>query len=143
MLPTIKIITMLAPDFEDAYNVGAWIVAERGLVDEAVGLARQGAENNPRSGLLATNYAQILWHFAEDREAALAQAEIAFGDDMQWRNGFEQHDSYAILRTLFKTYGELERSQAVMVEIERIDAELGDQLPAGSHDHDGDGVPDH
>ncbi len=143
MLPTIKIITVLTPDFEEAYNVGAWVVARRGLVDEALELARQGVENNPKSGLLATNYAQILFLFADDPEAALAQAEIAFSDDMEWRDLFEQHDSYAVLRTLFKTCGEPERSEAVMVEIERLDAELGDRLPPGSHDHDGDGVPDH
>lgn len=142
-LPMIKLVTVLAPDFEDAYNVGAWIVVQRGLVDEGVQLAREGVDNNPASGLLRTNYAQVLWLFADDPEAALEQAEIAFSDEVVWRDPIEQHDSYAILRSLFEQNGEPDKAEAVLAEIERLDVEIGDDLPAGSHDHDGDGVPDH
>lgn len=142
-LPMIKLVTLLAPDFEDAYSVGAWIVVQRGLVDEGIELAKQGVENNPASGILRTNYAQILWAFADDQEEALKQADIAFSEEVVWRDLFEQHNSYAILRTLFKDNGEIEKSEAVMAEIERLDIEIGDDMPAGSHDHDGDGVPDH
>lgn len=142
-LPTIKLVTMLAPDFEDAYNVGAWIVANRGLTAEALQLAREGTEHNPRSGVLRVNYAQILWLYGDDPDEAVAQADIAFEGDAEWRDLFEQHDGYALLRTLYEQNGQREKAQEVLHEIERIDEELGDALPPGQHDHDGDGVPDH
>lgn len=142
-LPMIKIVTMLDPQFEDAYNVGAWIVARRGLVDEALDLAKSGVENNPNSGVLRVNYAQILWLYGDDQEEVLRQADIASSAEVVWRDLFEQHDSYAILRTLYKDNGQTEKSEAVLAAIERLDLEIGDALPAGSHDHDGDGVPDH
>ena len=141
--PTISAVVALDPNFIEAYYVGAWVVASNGQVEESLDLARQGVEANPLSGLLRVNYAQTLETWGEDLPAAHEQAVIAMGDDMEWRDGFEKHDSYAIIRAIMDLYGDEERAAQAMAEIERLDEELGDALPPGAHDHDGDGEPDH
>ncbi len=143
MLPTLSAVVMLDPQFEDAYYVGAWIVASNDEVESGIELARQGVEANPNSGRLRVGYAQMLETWGEDLEAAHEQAALAMSPDMEWRDGFEKHDSYAIIGAIMKLSEDAERAALVHAEIERLDLELGDSLPAGSHDHDGDGVPDH
>lgn len=143
MVPTINAVVTLDSDFIDAYYVGAWIVAQNDRQAEGIALARRGVDANPRSGVLRTSYAQMLETWGEDLPAAYEQAVIALGPDMEWRDGIEQHDSYAILRAIMQLSGDSERAAQVEAEIDRLDAEIGDALPAGSHDHDGDGKPDH
>lgn len=143
MVPTINAVVTLDPRFIDGYYVGAWIVASNDHVAEGIALARKGAEANPESGLLRTSYAQMLQIWGEDLPAAHEQAIIAMHPDMKWRDGFEEHDSYAIIGSIMRLSGDGVRAAQVDAEIERIDIELGDSLPPGSHDHDGDGKPDH
>lgn len=142
-VPTINAVIHLDPKLIDAYYVGAWIVASNGRIAEAIDLARQGVEANPQSGLLRVSYAQTLENWGDDLPAAYEQAIIAMGSEMEWRDGFEQHDSYAIIGSIMRLSGDEARAAVIAAEIERLDAELGDSLPPGSHDHDGDGVPDH
>jgi hypothetical protein len=143
MVPTINAVVTLDPKLVDAYYVGCWIIASNGHVDEGIQLARDGAVANPTSGLLRTNYAQMLQLWGKDLSGAYEQAVIAMGPDMVWRDGFEEHDSYAVIGSIMRLYGDDERVSIVEREIARLDAELGDALPPGSHDHDGDGEPDH
>jgi hypothetical protein len=142
MMPTINAITTLDPQFIDAYYVAAWILTSRGQPEEGLELAALGVENNPRSGILRTSYAQILHLHAGDIDGAIAQADIALQDGT-WRNAFEQHDNYAILKSIYKAAGDTAKVDQLDAEIERIDELLGDSLPPGTHDHDGDGVADH
>ncbi len=88
-------------------------------------------------------YAQTLWAFADDLPAAVEQADLALQPNVLWRDASEQHDSYAVLSSLYKNAGYDERVAFVLAEIERLDAEIGDRLPSSEHDHDGDGQPDH
>lgn len=143
MMPIVNLVVLLDPQFLDAYYVAPWILARRGDINEALDLAALGVENNPDSGLMRVNYAQTLWNFGDDLPGAVEQAEIALGETMRWRDPIEQHDSYAVLSSLYRNAGYDERVTFVLAEIERLDAEIGDQLPAGEHDHDGDGKPDH
>ncbi len=143
MLSTIQVVTWLDPELDQPYYVGAWILATNDRVDEALALARHGVENRPDSGILRVSYAQILQLFAGDDAAALENALSTLEDDVYWRNDLEKHDGYSIVRGILLTAGEEDRAGQVLVEIERLDALIGDELPSGAHDHDGDGVPDH
>jgi hypothetical protein len=142
VLPTISLVTALDPEFIDSYYVAAWVLVRRDLVDEGLELAELGVENNPDSGVLRTSYAQLLHLHGNDLEAALVQADIAL-ESANWRNAFEQHDNYAVLRSVYIAAGETAKAEYVNRQIERLDEILGDALPPGAHDHDGDGVPDH
>ncbi|MDO9556758.1 MAG: hypothetical protein Q7J82_04170 [Coriobacteriia bacterium] len=143
MVSTIGAVVMLDPQLIEPYYVGAWIVAANDQVAEGIALARKGTEANPRSGLLRVNYAEILEVWGNDLAAAHEQAAIAMDPDMEWRDGFEKHDSYAVIGSIMRLFGDEERVALVDAEIERINVELGDSLPPDPHDHDGDGVPDH
>lgn len=143
IVPTISAVVMLDPQFVDAYYVGAWVVAANGHEEEGLALAKSGVEANPLSGRTRENYAQLLHLFGNDLGAAHDQAVIAMGDEMRWRDDFEKHDAYAVLGSIMRASGDEVRAARVDDEIERLDTVLGDSLPPGSHDHDGDGVPDH
>ena len=142
MMPTIRMVTLLDPQFFDAYYVAAWILVQRGELENGLALAKLGVANNPRSGLLRTSYAQILRFHGEDLPAAVEQADIAL-TDADWQDLFEKHDSYAVLKEIYNAAGQTAKAQYVDAEIARIDEQLGDALPPGAHDHDGDGKPDH
>ncbi|MDZ4180371.1 MAG: hypothetical protein U1E29_14250 [Coriobacteriia bacterium] len=142
LLPTIQMVIMLDPQFEDAYHFAAWALARRGDVDTGIDIARQGVENNPESGLMRLNYAQILALFTGDLEEAVRQADVAV-ESATWRDAFEQHDGYAAFGAIYRAAGLNEKDAFIQSEIRRIDEQLGDALPPGSHDHDGDGTPDH
>lgn len=142
MLPTIRMVIMLDPQFEEAYYVAAWVLARRGDIQTGLDVARQGVTNNPTSGLLRFNYAQILYLFGDDLQEAVRQADIAV-QTATWRDAIEQHDAYAVFGAIYRAAGLTEKDALMQREIERLDEVIGDALPPDAHDHDGDGLPDH
>lgn len=141
MLPTIRLVVILDPEFTEAYYVGAWVLAKRGDVDEGLALAKEGVEANPDAGLLRINYAQILLFMVGDVEGAVHQADAALESD--WVDASEKHQGYAMARGIYAISGETEKEASVLKEIEALDLELGDTLGTEDHDHDGDGLQDH
>ncbi len=143
MLPTLRIVTWLDPQFVQAYWVAPWIIRTRlGKEEESTRLALEGVENNPRSGLLLAQVAQL--HLMDgDLDAALGYAERALGDEVDWSDVIEQHDSYAILRSVFITVERTDLIAVVEEELARIDREIEhlhgedalEDLHEG-HDHD-------
>lgn len=140
MLPWVAFVTALDPTLLDPWYVGSWIVAKNGKVDEGIELARKGMEANPESGLLAASYAQMLFLFRHDAEAALPYAQRALEPQMTWRSLEEQFEGYAFVRDILRANG-LE-GQARWVEAQM--QELGRRIDAGEdaasehhhHDHD-------
>ncbi|MBU4557480.1 MAG: hypothetical protein KJ747_11485 [Actinobacteria bacterium] len=143
MLTTFNVITLLDPQFEQPYYIGPWILAREGHVDAALELSAKGAANVPDSGLLRTSYAQMLFLYGSDLDEAVKQANVATSGSIRWLDAIEQHDSYGILRAVYMKAGMTDQAAEVLRVIERLDAEIGDQLPAEGHDHNGDGKPDH
>jgi len=141
MLPTIRMVTLLDPEFQQAYYVGAWVLARRGDVDEGIELAREGVEANPRAGLLRSSYAQILLYSVDDVEGAVREADAALDSD--WADLSEMNQGLIDIRGIYAVAGETEKEAAVLEMLQELDEELGDTLTPVPHDHDGDGVPDH
>lgn len=142
MLPTIRMVIALDPQFVEAYYVAPWILARRGDSAAAFEVARLGVTNNPRSGLLRASYAQILWLYDGDFDEAVHQADLAV-ESADWDRPAQQHDAYAVFGAIYRAAGLEHKSEIMREEIERLDELIGDEMPAGTHDHDGDGVPDH
>ncbi|MBE0417216.1 MAG: hypothetical protein IBX63_05585 [Coriobacteriia bacterium] len=136
IMPTLNMAIMLDPQLTPPYYVASWVLARQGAVDEGLALAARGVENNPRSGLLRVNYAQLLFLFGEDDAAAVAQAEAALAADVVWTDIVEQHDSYASVRAILLKAGKGERAALVEKEIERIDEEIDRLGLVVEHDHD-------
>lgn len=140
-LPTIALVSILDPEFEEPYYIAPYMLARRGLIPEARQLAEQGLQHLPLSGMVRIGYAEILADFANDIPEAARQADIAVIGD--WRDDNERHFGYAVARSIYRRSGETSKAAYLERALEIIDERSPDQLPAGAHDHDGDGKPDH
>ncbi len=134
MLPTIRAVMALDPQFEQTYYVAAWVLARRDAVDDGVELARLGVENNPTSGMLRVNYAQILFLFTDETEEAVRQAERALEDDIVWRNLHDRYEGYAMVRGVYSAVGDEDAVARVSAEMRRIDDKI-DELGVAPQRH--------
>jgi hypothetical protein len=143
-LPTMRIVTLLDPQFEQAYYVAAYEVAAAGDMEEGLVIAREGVTNNPDSGLMRSNLAQLL--MMQNREAnlpeMLALAQSGVLPSTRWSTVDDEYDGLVVFRTVFHLAGD--QGQAALIE-QRL-SELSSSAEFGTsadHDHDGDGVQDH
>jgi len=146
MLPTIRLVQMLDPQFVQSYYVAAWVAARHGQGAEGLDIARDGVKQNPASGLLRSSLIQIM--LLEDKaryiREAVAQADAGTAPEMAWADDAEKLEGYAVFAATYRLAGmkqEAETAQAVAKS-------LAATTPTGSiggagHDHDGDGTPDH
>ena len=121
-LPTMRLVQTLDPQFEQAYYNAAWIVAQRGNMEEALAIAREGVKNNPNSGLLRANYVQLL--IIDDKVANLDEAyeNAVFGlsSKAQWATIDDQFEGYAIFRTVFTLRGDDSTADKINEVLERM-----------------------
>lgn len=142
MIPTLRLITALDPQFERAYSLAVWLVFKRVGETEGIDLARRSVAENPRSGMLWTGLAQaLLFHGEEaDEEEMREAAEFIVSDRAVWLDDYSRFEGYAAAALVFKRVGMPEERAKALAELENMrlsDAEVGD------HDHDGDGEQDH
>jgi hypothetical protein len=106
-LPTMRLVQMLDPQFEQAYYVSAYVLSRYGRKATALEVARDGIANNPKSGLMRANFAQLL--LIQDKVGnlpeALVQAEAGSQPDMTWATPDDQFEGYGIFRTVFNLAG--------------------------------------
>lgn len=142
VVPMVRMVNWLDPQFEDGYYLSAWVLFQRGDVEQAYEIASSGVDNNPDSGLLKMSYGQILLLNGDIEEAAVL-AEGAYYAD--WRDDEERFGGLRVLMTIFHQAGMSELHDAAAHEHAELQESFG--LPSEStgveHDHDGDGVPDH
>lgn len=134
MLPNIKVITILDPQFIEGYYVAPEILIEsatlpgisaaeaKARIQSGLDLAKEGVTNNPKSGILLTSYAQYLWTTAHDLKAAVPYAERAMASDIVWRWDDEQWDSMSVLRDIFLKAGLPDQAAAADAVKKAIDA---------------------
>ena len=101
MLPNVKAIVALDPQFVEAYYVAPEILIESGHLRTGLDLAREGVERNPKSGVLLASYAELLLTRDKNARAALPYALRAMQPDTVWRTDEEQWDACAVLRVVF------------------------------------------
>jgi hypothetical protein len=112
-LPTIRLVQTLDPQFEQAYYVSAFMLARLGRMPQALDIAKEGIANNPESGLMRANYAQLL--LMQDKVKNLPQAlELAKAGTQPgttWASLDDQFEGYGIFRTVFDLAGDKTASQ--------------------------------
>jgi tetratricopeptide (TPR) repeat protein len=121
MLPSVRAIVMLDPQFAQAYYVAPEILIDSGQLQAGMDLAKEGVENNPRSGLLLASYAELLLTRSKDATAALAYAERTLAPDTVWHTDEEQWDAMANMRAVFERNGlpgMVAEAQAIMDAID-------------------------
>jgi tetratricopeptide (TPR) repeat protein len=103
-LPTMRLVQILDPQFEQSYYVSAFVLARRGRMLQALEIARAGIAHNPKSGLMRANYVQLL--LIQDKfknlPEALKQARVGTQADTLWASGDDQFEGYGIFRAAFK-----------------------------------------
>lgn len=133
MLPNVKAIVTLDPQFVEAYHVAPVILIDSGKepgvsaaeaearLKTGLDLAREGVTNNPKSGVLLVSYAELLFTRAKDLTAALPYADRAFAPDVVWRTDEEHWNALALMRAIFTKAGDTTKAaaaQAIMTRIE-------------------------
>jgi len=154
MMPVIRLVQTLDPQFVQSYYVASWVVARHGDSEEALQISREGVANNPRSGLLRASYIQNM--LLEDNvrvargktrihlDEAVRQADAAARPDMIWDDEAERFEGYAAIAAAYNLAGLSEKAKAAEAVVDSIRASAPmDSLGDAGHDHDGDGTPDH
>lgn len=127
MLPTIRLVQTLDPQFQQAYYVGAWIVARRGDVGTGIGIARDGVRANPSAGLMYANLIELLTFEAQAKKNPaphLAEevklAEKGLGQGVEWDSDSDRFESYAVFQGVFERAGMKAQAEAVKAELTRM-----------------------
>lgn len=142
MIPTLYLVTTLDPQFTQAYYLSSFMVGEMVSADAGIELAREGVTNNPRSGLLHANLAQLLYLQDKQghREEILKHASATLADDAVWLDDEERYEGYILVARMVETMGFEENAAEIDAVLERMRA---NGLGTGDHDHDSDGQQDH
>lgn len=142
MMPTFHIVTLLDPQFEQAYYLASWLAWTNISHAEGIGIARDGLTENPDSGMLVTNLIQLL--FIDDARVNKPEIEVLvariLGAELQWLDDETYFEGLAVSRDALNAYGRSAEAAAVAGEMDRL-RESG--IGTGDHDHDGDGEQDH
>lgn len=141
-LPAINMVQLLDPQFLQSYYVASFNVYRMGGKVEGVRIARDGVLNNPKSGFMRANLAQIL--IVDDARKnlpeMLEQARIGMGSDMYWNSDQDLYEGLSIFRAVYTIAGDTAKAQDIQT---RLDEMRASGARIGDHDHDGDGKQDH
>jgi len=142
MMPTMRMVVLLDPQFLQAYQVASYIVFQRDGHAAGLAIAREGVENNPRSGMMQANLSQLLLLTRDqaNRQEALEAVQAGLSANTYWTNPQEEYEGMAVMRGVLNVWGDPGQSAAVERRLEELRAVGAD---AGDHDHDGDGEQDH
>lgn len=141
-IPSLHLVTLLDPQFTQAYYLSSYMVGRMVGAEQGIELAREGVRNNPDSGLMHSNLAQLLYmqDKTANREEILEHITKTLDEKTVWANDDERFEGYIITARMLETMGFPEDAARIDAVLERMrQAGLGQ----GDHDHDGDGVQDH
>jgi len=141
MLPHLRLVTLLDPQFVQGYYMASYMVAKGGNMKQGIGIAEDGLKNNPTSGLMYANLAQLL--MMQDAKGNLPKMiELAgkgMRSDVSWSTADDRYDGLVMFRGIYMLAKDDARVAAINKELDAIKA--GGSL--SNHDHNGDGVEDH
>ena len=107
-LPEVHMVQVLDPQFEQSYYVTSFWLWHSGRIDEAISLAELGLKNNPTSGLLRANLAQLLFSQGKGKVTPrlLQLAREGSGPNVSWSSADDQFEGYGIFRAVFDKAGD-------------------------------------
>lgn len=115
-MPTIRAVIALDPHFVQAYYVASFYLAQSGRVDDGLALAYEGVQVNPTSGIMRSNYIQVLG--IKDQKKTLpqqvAQARIALQPGTTYANIDEEFEALGVYRTVFLAAHETTTAQMLL-----------------------------
>lgn len=141
MMPTMRMVVLLDPQFLQAYQVASFIVFQKDGHTEGLAIAREGVENNPRSGMIQANLAQLLLLTRDqaNQQEALEAVRAGLSANAYWTDPQEEYEGLAIMRSVLTVWGDPAQSAAVerrLGELRAVGADAGDQDPDGDEEQD-------
>lgn len=143
LLSSIAMVEWLDPSLEEPYYVGSWILAKNERESDGLAMARRGVGENPESGLLIVNLAQMTMLFGDGVTPAVEIGAKALEPGITWRDDTEKGNALAALGGIFRAGGRNDLDARVQEEIARTDTGSAGEAATDEHDHDRDGAPDH
>lgn len=142
MVPSLYLITLLDPQFTQAYYLSSFMVAELVSREDGIAVAREGVRNNPDSGMMHANLAQLLYvaDRRANRDEIIDQIELTLRGRSTWIDDDERYEGYVMSARMLETMGQAERAARIDAVLERMKSQ---GVGTGDHDHDGDGEQDH
>jgi tetratricopeptide (TPR) repeat protein len=125
LLPNMRLVTMLDPQFIQAYYTAPWILMDNDRLSDALAVAREGVEANPRSGQLHASYAQMLYLKTKDLSGAVEQSDLAMRDDALWADGTEQWQAMMSIKDIYNKAKLPERAARAIAIARQIETDLG------------------
>jgi hypothetical protein len=122
LLPSIRLVQALNPQLEQPYYYVSYILALKGRITDARALSEEGIRNNPESGLLRSNYIQILMLQDRKRNLPLAveQMRIGLGPSIVYSNIDDQFEAYGVFRLVAQLAGDSKTAQLLSDEQKRL-----------------------
>jgi tetratricopeptide (TPR) repeat protein len=136
-LPTIRMVLALDPQFEQGYYSASYYLAKSGLAnhnkarfDQGLELAREGIFNNPNSGILRSNYIQVLQMQdpVANQAEMLKQAKIGLGPNITFANIDDEFEALGVYRIIFEKAGDLQTAtilKRIQNQLETQGAQVG------------------
>jgi tetratricopeptide (TPR) repeat protein len=102
-LPTVHMVLALDPQFEQGYYVASFMLAKMGHLDQGIALAEQGLRALPNSGLLRSNYIQLLraQNDVGNRAKMLQQAKLGLAPTARFANIDDEFEALGVFRSVF------------------------------------------
>jgi hypothetical protein len=122
LLPSIRLVQLLNPQLEQPYYYTAYMLYLRGRMGDALALAQEGVRNNPTSGLLRANYAQLL--FIQDKKKnlplMLEQARVGLSSSATYVSTDDQYEAYGVFRVVYQIAGDKATVSAIAAAQKQI-----------------------
>ena len=114
-IPTMRLVTMLDPQFQQSYYVTSFWLQRTGRAPQALDVAELGLKNNPTSGLLRANLAQLLIIQSKGKVTPrmLTLAREGVSKNATWANTDDQFEGYGIFKAVFDRAGLKSAAKAV------------------------------
>ncbi len=129
MLPTIRIVVALDPQFEQPYYVASLLLARVGHKAEGMRLARDGVAANPDSGLLMSSLTQMIITYDKDYKAAAAEADRVLAPNVRWATLNDEFEGLAVVRDAYRLTGQTAKYEQVLVLQKQVGARIDTSTP--------------
>jgi tetratricopeptide (TPR) repeat protein len=125
LLPNLRLVLLLDPQFIQAYYMAPWIVRDNGHVEDALAIARDAVVDNPDSGLLHTSLAQILYLEKREQAESVRQADLAMRQNQLWADATEQWQGMKILADIYAHAGLQEKADLAIAVTKQLETQIG------------------
>ncbi|TLM97322.1 MAG: hypothetical protein FDZ75_04765 [Actinobacteria bacterium] len=131
MMPTLRMVTWLDPQFVQAYSIASWVLFKSNKPATGIAIARDGLAHNPDSGLAHAALAQLLFieGFDKHRAELIALSRRIASSEVVWTDDEDEFEGLAVARDIFIKSGDAVRLNYVETRLAELRASGAGQRP--------------